>query len=368
VLFADGMHRLGIGLDRGRPHVWIHGADLARFTAMRPALLALRDAVPRCGHFLTANSPEMRTMLQAAFPDATILPPPIDVGPAAQRFIARSDPRVVVVLEPAPRLGSRVLEALGARSCEVISVGADLEGAGLRAAVVGEVTRALRAAPVRGTADPVVVSSARAKAIRDLDALSAELDHPKRLLCLGNGPSVLAPELDGLRHDCLFRVNWRWTSERRFVRPQMVFTGDAVGLDTHPECILGIRTSTEAAAVLRARRWHPRPWRVRYAALDCMPLVLHDRAWGARPTNGAAMIATAAALQPDQLVIAGIDLFEHPAGAYPDDSETPNAYLHMHDRDVEIAIIAAALASFRGEAVILSAPLRARLAVAATPQ
>ena len=69
------------------------------------------------------------------------------------------------------------------------------------------------------------------------------------------------------------------------------------------------------------------------------------------------MIATAAALQPKRLVIAGVDLFQHPSGAYPGDAATPNDYLLMHDRETELAVLDEALRRFRGEVTVLSDPL-----------
>ncbi len=49
--------------------------------------------------------------------------------------------------------------------------------------------------------------------------------------------------------------------------------------------------------------------------------------WGhLRPTNGASMLAAAVALAPQRLVIAGIDLFQHPDGSYPWAGSGPNAY------------------------------------------
>jgi hypothetical protein len=86
--------------------------------------------------------------------------------------------------------------------------------------------------------------------------------------------------------------------------------------------------------------------------------ILGDLDWdGVRPTNGATMLATAVALQPARLVIAGIDLFEDPAGAYPDDNKTPNDYVVVHERTIEIEFILKTLRSYRGELVILSKPL-----------
>ena len=47
------------------------------------------------------------------------------------------------------------------------------------------------------------------------------------------------------------------------------------------------------------------------------------------------MLALAVALKPEQLTIAGIDLYRHPSGAYPGTPETANAYAPAHDRELE---------------------------------
>jgi hypothetical protein len=86
-------------------------------------------------------------------------------------------------------------------------------------------------------------------------------------------------------------------------------------------------------------------------------MFINERRWPARPTNGAVMIATAAVLEPARLVIAGMDLFQHPAGAYPGDPATANDYLLMHDRETELAIVEEALGRFRGAVTVLSEPL-----------
>ena len=73
------------------------------------------------------------------------------------------------------------------------------------------------------------------------------------------------------------------------------------------------------------------------------------------------MVATAAALRPLHLVIAGIDLYSHPAGRYPGGSDAHDGYNRVHDRDVEIEMIRQALAGFAGELVLLSPILAAAL-------
>src|SRR3546814_15917135 len=81
------------------------------------------------------------------------------------------------------------------------------------------------------------------------------------------------------------------------------------------------------ARLLVSRLLPPRLGRLRYAAIERLGLFLYEpRLRDVRPTNGAIMLATAVALQPRHLVVAGVDLFNHPAGAYPGDAVTPNAY------------------------------------------
>ncbi|MEQ9123413.1 MAG: hypothetical protein RIM80_12705, partial [Alphaproteobacteria bacterium] len=57
----------------------------------------------------------------------------------------------------------------------------------------------------------------------------------------------------------------------------------------------------------------------------------------AKPTNGFMMLATAVALKPRRLIVAGVDLYSHPEGAYPGDAGTQNAYAPAHDAAEERA-------------------------------
>jgi hypothetical protein len=81
--------------------------------------------------------------------------------------------------------------------------------------------------------------------------------------------------------------------------------------------------------------------------------------WGQlRPTNGVNMLAVAIALKPEKLVVAGIDLFQHPDGSYPGDVSTPNAYSPGHSRETELNCILRLFSEFRGEIVIVGDILR----------
>lgn len=199
----------------------------------------------------------------------------------------------------------------------------------------------------------------RSRRIETLAALREHLGQPDTILCLGNGPSSEDPCLASLPHDCLFRVNWRWVERGRFRQPDVVFTGDRESLRRCPTCLFGFRTTAEETSVL----WHTfadRRGRIAYFTIERLPLWV-NRDWPARPTNGAVMVAIAAALAPRRLVIAGIDLFEHPAGRYPG-QPADNRYAPMHDRAVELAILREALDHFAGEVRIISPTLAEALA------
>ena len=198
---------------------------------------------------------------------------------------------------------------------------------------------------------------AGAHRIDSLEALRTLLGPGDTILCLGNGPSSEDARLSSIPVDWLFRVNCSWTKRERRVRPQVVFLGDPRCLREVDECVFAFRTVEEEARLLADRLLHGRPRRLRYLTVERLSVPINEHRWPARPTNGAAMVATAAALEPKRLVIAGMDLFQDPSGAYPGDLTTPNDYLLMHDRETELAILDEALRRFRGEVTILSDPL-----------
>jgi hypothetical protein len=87
--------------------------------------------------------------------------------------------------------------------------------------------------------------------------------------------------------------------------------------------------------------------------------ILEGESWDQmRPTNGATMIAAAVALKPKRLILGGIDLFEHPDGAYPWDQTTPNAYVAVHDAQLELMFVLQTLRQFEGELIIVGDVLK----------
>ncbi len=199
--------------------------------------------------------------------------------------------------------------------------------------------------------------------IDTIEELRRELGNPRTILCLGNGPSSEGPLVEAQRFDCLFRVKHVWMRRGFLTGPDVVFTGTKASVSALCGPIFCLQTLRSEPRLLLTRFLMPWTGRVRYATAERFGLFLYGSPWrDVRPTNGAAMIATAVALQPDRLVISGIDLYSHPDGAYPGDSVTPNAYSPGHGIDTEVQLLVTALSQYRGELVILSDALAARWA------
>lgn len=195
--------------------------------------------------------------------------------------------------------------------------------------------------------------------IATLAALKARLGDHDTILCLGNGPSSEDPRLLGYPDTLLFRVNWIWLGRGFLTAPDVVFTADpdVVELPKRPVVIFPTReigapilVGYVEAAVADG-----------YAFLDGFEPPLADFTRPQYPTNGALMVALAAALQPRRLVIAGIDLYRHPKGKYAGPADNAEGYVAQHGEDIDVATIHAALDGFAGEVVILSDNLVAAL-------
>ncbi len=187
------------------------------------------------------------------------------------------------------------------------------------------------------------------------------LGQPQSILCLGNGPSSEDPALAAYAGDCLFRVNWVWHGRQVLTSPRVVFTADPDLPPATPQALIAFPTRRDANRILALYRRGGRLPREGYCVVEELPSVLNARSWSLRPTNGVMMIAAAAALRPARLVIAGIDLYQHPAGKYPGATAEANDYDAIHSRDNDLAAIAAALAQYAGEVVVIGDALRAAM-------
>ncbi len=203
--------------------------------------------------------------------------------------------------------------------------------------------------------------SAKARRYDNIDDLREALGKPDTILCLGNGPTSENADVARVRYDCLFRVNHVWLSRGFLTEPDVVFTGSKATLAVVRGPIFGLQSIKSEARLLVTRLLRPQTGRVRYFTVERFGLYLSEPRWhGIRPTNGATMLATAVALQPAHLVVSGMDLFSHPAGSYPGDTTTPNAYTPGHNADSELALLLEALRLYKGKLTILSPALRER--------
>lgn len=181
------------------------------------------------------------------------------------------------------------------------------------------------------------------------------------ICCLGNGPSSEAPAVRDEGFDALFRVNYQWRAREFLTNPKVIFTADPDLPLTDARPILAFPTRADANRILLKHCRYARAPRTGYLVFTEIASALTAGAWPARPTNGALMIATAAALAPDRIIIAGVDLYNHPAGRYPGTTEEANAYDGAHSRGVDIEVIRLSLSGFRGEVVVLGDELRRAL-------
>ena len=253
-------------------------------------------------------------------------------------------------------------ETRAAKALPVISylLGLDLK---LMRSTQRPVRRRLEQLALKGMAQPRLrrLLANKVERIDGIGELRDRLGDPGTILCLGNGPSSEDAVVGDTAYDSLFRVNHVWLDRGFLTQPDMVFTGSKATLSLVKGAIFGLQSIKSEARLLVTRFLLPLYPKVRYATIERFGLYLNEPRWqGIRPTNGAAMLATAVALQPPRLVISGIDLFSHPAGTYPGDTATPNAYSPGHEAESELALLLAALDLYQGELIILSSALKER--------
>jgi len=198
--------------------------------------------------------------------------------------------------------------------------------------------------------------------ITTLTELSTRLGTPSTILCVGNGPSSEDPRLLDFPAPCLFRVNWIWRERGILVMPQLVFTADPDLPDRCHRPIIGFPTRRQGFAILERHILRLRPPSSGYFFCDDIEPTADEIGKDMLPTNGALMVTMAAALQPERIVIAGIDLYQHPSGRYPGaGGEAVDGYARPHSRDCDVGLIRRALASFSGEVIVFSDALNRAL-------
>jgi len=352
--------------------IWVHGDTPEQFIAALPAIQALMDRRPHTALVTTSMRRRTQLLLSAMFPDERPLPLP--AAPLAPRWMKRLNVQHLIVLNGVHSLSASWRHAIAARSLPLTEVDtASPDDVASRFALLDRqlpqepslppVAQDWRVATWRDRAGTSCAWRIASKLfaggrIGSCGDLARALGSPRRILCLGNGPSAEDPLVRAFPHDCLMRVNWRWQDRGILTRPQMVFVGDPITLEKVDGAIFGIwNRDLERGMLLRHLRVRGLRTMRHFTMQRACPII-RDRDWPARPSNGALMVVAAAALQPDELAIAGIDLFANPQGRYPGDPVGTNAYSRVHSRATDVAIISDALRGYHGKVTIIGDALR----------
>ena len=393
-------YRLGIPPKATARTLWVVGGNREAFESVAPLLALVSREQPRLRTVLSASGADILEWLALRFPDYPVHAPPPGRLWLAGAYVSRSNIRAVIALENASPGGDAIIRVLERRAISLLALtarvnapapaprvadaceyrlripDADMEpvsdsdgtvrvsrqqAAAMLGEILGRDLKERRLARGRGSSFwRALVNksgrwplSMRLRRYADASQLNAALNRPGTILCLGNGPSSEQPELLQERYDALFRVNHKWLERGFLSEPDVVFTGSRPAMTSLKRVIFGLQNEHQAGRLVAARVFNPVQAATRFFNVgDIIPVAL-DFQWGAlRPTNGATMIATAVALQPRRLVVAGIDMFQHPDGSYPGDRSTPNAFSPAHSREAELAFLCTMFQSFRGELVI----------------
>lgn len=325
---TNRLQQFGFRLPRLRRSVWLSGTA-PEITAAYPIVdQALRQR-PGYGLVLIASSAALADLRQL-YPHEMLLPRPH--AWAMERWHDRLDPALM-------------LDAAAPLSAETI------------------VSRLPPLAPEDGPRSPLppIIARMAGPPITDIPELAHRLGSHRTILCLGNGPSSEDPRLKDMPHDALFRVNWIWRARGFLTEPDMVFTADPDLPSGRKRPLIIFPNRQTGLPILSRYCRHLALPRRGYAFFDELLPGHFDATQGLMPTNGALMITLAAALQPQRLIIAGMDLYQHGAGRYPGDEKAVDGYARQHDRNSDVALIRKALAVCTGEMVIIGERLSAAL-------
>jgi 3-Deoxy-D-manno-octulosonic-acid transferase (kdotransferase) len=363
--------RAGLMLPALERCLWVVASRAAEIEAVYPAL---DEAVTRRpGYLLVLSTPAGRDLDSLAIRYEREIVLPLPFGWALKRFTRSLGPKLVVLLGSKEPWRTNMLCMLRARGLAVASFDdperptAEALAACLPPVADNRGSRESLRRPrrlarfVRGPIGRHAVEAFSAQRIGSWDELRQLLGRPRTIVCLGNGPSSEEPALARIASDALLRVNWRWRERGFLASPQLVFIGDPRTPNRLPTGIFGFRSREDANYVLLRQCLSLHLPRFRFFVFDDLPSPVADPSPAARPTNGAIMIAAAVALRPERLVIAGVDLYQHPLGRYPGGTGVVDGYNRVHDRNVEIAFISQALQGHSGDLSILSPTLNAAL-------
>lgn len=402
--------RFGLLAKNRERTLWVIGGRREVFDQIAPTIAAVAIRHARLTILLSSGDDSLLPWLESTFPHCSVCPLPLATATTTRLFLLRSNIRVAAFLDGwvaerphllpgLARLGISIIgltpndtsdfiaEPTFMEACEVIvRVGATSPPVPDHPKVVTEdvvraveriaalMARDLKAVRAETTGTPRLAKAVlgitrsphpnplvawRLRRYRTTGELAEALGHPETILCLGNGPSSEDPSLKTMKHDALFRVNHMWLERGFLTNPDAVFTGGSPTMRKVGSAIFGVNTEDAEARLVSTRMFTPAKPATRFFRIADIAPDIAAFDWGhLRPSNGACMIAAAVALQPRRLIIAGIDLFQHPAGSYPGDQSVPNAYSPGHSRETETAFLLNQFAAYKGELILVGEILR----------
>ncbi len=412
----DVVNRCGLGPREREPAILFLGSSLAAFVAIAPIVERLLHRDQRLSVYLCTADQNIRQYLAARFDAAHVVPPPFGVAAtlflsrykvralvvlenaalltaalaknAAHRatpfalmsgrgleFVCEEKdavlkPEFMIVGEPISRSSECLDERLHlipikengfdeAQADDVVAalkplIGRDRKWSARRDQKIGRWIAKMLFSLIENPFWARRMGS-RIERIDDLEMLSKQLGFPKTILCLGNGPSSEDPRLCDVDYDALFRANHAWAARGFLTQPDVVFTGVKASMRKVKGAIFGVLDENTEKVLLMTRGLRALvSGRLRYFVVDKIKGFPHGMDWKQhRPTSGAIMLSAAVQLRPERLVIAGIDMFQHPAGSYPGDTATVNAYAPAHTYDKELNFILHCLDGFEGDIIII---------------
>ncbi len=390
----------------------IIGESKHAFLTIKPLLKDLIERYMRLKIILSTHDKELAAWLSQTYPDHRVLPLPHDNPVSIALFLFHNNIRTAITLDAVPAACSGIVSGLERRSIALVllktlkdnrqQISPKIEKA--CEVLVQLVTTEVAPTGIkhRKLTAPQISDMLREMLGRDLKLkreqnshlpdfshkllklskhqhrkrlinwrilnypgtaeIATALDYPDTIMCLGNGPSSEDKRLSALTYDRLFRVNHSWRQRGLFQRPDVVFTGSRRSMRTVGDVIFGLQSENAERRLVAARFFAPSLKPTRFFNVSTISPRLIQFDWGIlRPTNGASMLAAAVTLQPKKLIVAGIDLFQHPDGTYPGDKSTPNEFSPAHSLAGELGFIRELFDTYQGELVIISDILRDRL-------
>ena len=372
------LEHIGIAARAQDPGLLVAGGSRDDFENLADLFAILAKDFPRLSLHLCVNDSALRSWVRARFPglQASVLPP--GFPGMTDMFLNRSKARTLIVPDKEFPLSDGLVSAMARRGVNMVCVRP--AGAGFSTAEIFSGAPERDPPPVFSNVQDTAKTLARhvgrerhlrnelkstawlpsvlSRFVRKIDGaeeLAKRLGYPKTILCLGNGPSSEDPCLKGLSHDVLFRTNHIWLKRGFLTRPDVVFTGLRATMRKVHGAIFGIYGSSweKVFMMQRAFKLHRGP--VGYFLTDGFGKNQQNRDeknhW---PTAGAIMVSVAVDLQPEKLIIAGIDMFQHAQGTYPGDESTPNDFAPAHSFNRDRAHVMNSLERYNGELVIIS--------------